>query len=615
MSTNINYLNKDFQSSKQALLDFASVYFPKTYSSFSESDPAMMFIEMSAYISDILNFYIDKNVQENFIEYAQNKDSLLNMAYFSGYRPKITSTSTVDLSVYQIVPAKISGSIAEPDYDYCLTIEANAKIRSSSQSSIIFITRDEVDFAHNSIYDPTEISVYEINNYTNQPEYYLFKKKVKAVSGDIKSTDITVYEPEKFFTTTINDTDIVEILSIIDSDGNKWYEVPYLAQDTIVDYVKNDYINSPKTYQDYSNVPYLLKLKKIQRRFVSRYDSDDKLVLEFGSGVTTSVDEEIIPNTNNVGLGLVDGISKNLQAYDPSNFLYTGEYGLAPSYTTLSVRYITGGGLISNVPANDLTEKYEIIVKTPSLNIDSLNESLLNYVKKSLAFNNDNSASGGGDGDNIDDIRLKSIASFSTQMRSVNKDDHTIRAYSLPAKFGSIAKVYTSNSVDNGLDIDMYILSYDSNKRLIKSSDSLKMNLKNYLEQFRIMSDNIRIKDAYYINIGVNFSIMVSPSYNNKEVLSNCLQKIKGYFNIDKWTIGQPILINSIRKELSDVEGVQSVTNIEIVNKYGESKGYSKYGYDIQSATKMEIVYPSKDKAIFEVRYPDMDINGKITTI
>lgn len=627
MSTQINYLDRDFQSNKDSLIDFAKTYFPNTFNDFGEADPAMMFIEMSAYVGDILNFYIDKSVQENFLEYAQNKDSLLALAYFSGYRPKTTSTSIVDLDVYQLVPSKLISGSATPDFDYAVSIDKQARIKSTSKTDIIFITQDLVDFSFSSSYDPTTVSVYEINQFSNLPDYFLLKKKVKAIAGNIKTQEFNVGSPEKFISFNLSDDNIIEILNVTDSDGNKWYEVPYLAQDTILEEVKNNYLNDPKMSQYEQDTPYLLRLKKIQRRFTTRLQSDNSLNIEFGSGVSNKPDEYIIPNTENVGMGLVDGISKINQSYDPSNFLYTGEYGLSPANTTLIVEYSVGGGVSSNVPANDLTQKYQLTVNSVNLASNNLNQTMLTFVKNSVEFNNEKASSGGGDGDTMDDIRLKSLASYSAQMRSVSDSDHVIRAYSLPPKYGSIAKAFISkdninNKFGNINDmkkdpflLNLYILSYDSTKKLTYGSVALKHNLKTYLNQFKILSDAINIKDAYYINIGINFDIIVIPSFNNREVLSNCLQKVKEFFNIDKWSINQPIIISDLRKEIGYVPGVQSVTKIEIVNKSGEDKGYSRFGYDIQSATKMDIIYPSKDAAIFEVRYPDQDIKGKVVTI
>jgi hypothetical protein len=256
--------------------------------------------------------------------------------------------------------------------------------------------------------------------------------------------------------------------------------------------------------------------------------------------------------------------------------MYTREYGLAPSNTNLTIRYISGGGVSTNVPANSITQIYEMSLNTVSLVQSTLNQQLLNYVKNSIAFNNENPSSGGGDGDSIEDIRLKTMANFPTQLRNVTKDDHMIRALSMPSKFGMLSKVYVAQDLalgeydkqedfinSNPLSLSFYVLSFDSDKKLTKASRAIKENLKNYIGQYKILSDGINIKDAYYINVGVNFDIIVLPAYNSREVLNQALSSVKDYFNIDKWQINQPIILSDIYNLLNAVQGVQSVVKVE----------------------------------------------------
>ena len=623
----IKYINRDFTDFKQALINYAKNYFPNVYNDFSDANPGNMFIEMASYVGDVLSFYIDKQTQENFLLFAQDKQNLMSMAYALGYRPKVTSTAIVDLDVYQQLPAVISGSIATPDYSYALTIDKDAMIKSATSPNIIFLTSTLVDFSFSSSSDTTDISIYQINGSSNQPDYYLLKKSVQAIAGTITSQDYNFGDPVKFNTITLPETNIIQILDVVDSDGNKWYEVPYLAQSTVFEAVRNIELNDPFLSQYSNTTPYLLKLLNVSKRFVTRFGTDNRLTLEFGAGVISNPDEEIIPNSDNIGMGLIDSISKLNTAFDPANFLYTQDYGLAPANTTLTVRYIVGGGVASNVPSNDLSQIYEMNVNPVTLNPTLLNTNLLNYIQNSISFNNPAPSSGGGDGDTVEDIRLKTISNFSTQLRNVTKDDHVIRALSMPAQFGTIAKAYVTqdfslNTVSqlqdyvdsNPLALSMYILSYDANKRLTNSSLAIKENLRNYISQYRIINDAISIKDAYYINIGVNFDIIVLPSYNSREILSGCLTAVENFFNIDKWQINQPIILSDIYNLIGTVKGVQSVVKVTVVNKYGVANGYSPYGYDIQGATKSNVIYPSLDPSIFEVRFPKSDIYGRIVT-
>jgi hypothetical protein len=380
--------------------------------------------------------------------------------------------------------------------------------------------------------------------------------------------------------------------------------------------------NEPNYADENDNARFMLRLKRVPRRFISRFDDDNNLTLEFGSGVTSVPDETIIPNPDNVGLGLVDGISKLNQAYDPSNFLYTNEYGIAPANTTLTVQYIIGGGIETNLPSDDINVNSTVNTFIDTYNLDP---NLVTSIQSSIRFNNSQPSSGGGPGETTEQIRLQALANFPTQNRNVTKADYLVRTLSMPAKFGYISKAYVTqdylvaNDTDrqnfinnNPLALSVYVLSTDIDGKVIRVSDAIKQNLKTYLAYHKIASDAILIKDAYYANIKVSFDITVSPAYNSQEVLSRAITAVKEYFDVDKWEINQPIIYSNVYNLIGTVMGVQSVIKVDIVNLAGGD--YSQYSYDIKGATKQGVVYPSLDPMIFEVRYPDTDIYGKVVT-
>jgi hypothetical protein len=619
----IQYLNKDFDSLKAQLINFAQTYYPNTYNDFNETSPGMMLIEMASYIGDVLSFYTDNQIQENFLQFAKQRKNLLAQAYTYGYQPKVTKAASVNLSVYQVVPAVLSGSQFTPDLNYALILQEGGKISSNLDSNIQFYINEKLDFSKSTPDSETEISVYSTDVNQN-PQFYLLKKTVKASAGTLTSTNISFSNPERYPTVDITDSNIIEIVNVVDSNNNKWYEVPYLAQDTIFVPTVNTAQNDPNLSQYNDTVPYLLKLIKVPRRFIKRFKADNQLQLQFGPGISSGADEEIIPNSDNIGLGLPYGVDKMTTAFDPSNFLYTQTYGLAPSNTTLTVTYLKGGGATSNAPTNTLTINSGI---TTSFNGNNLDNNLSNTVLSSLAFNNEESANGGGDGDTDEQIRQNSLASFPTQLRTVTKDDYIVRTLSLPSKYGVVSKAYVNQDISiqnnfttdllatqNFNSISLYILSRDSNNNLTVPNNALKQNLKTYLSQYRMVTDAVNIKNAFIINIGVNFEIIVRPNYNNRLILNNCLTTLQNYFNIDKWQINQPIILPEIYSNLDQVEGVQTVQKVEIVNKVGSNNSYSQYSYDIKGATINNIVYPSLDPSIFEVKFPTTDIQGRVVT-
>ena len=616
----IKYYNKDFATLRQDLINYARTYFQNTYMDFSPSSPGNMFMEMAAYIGDVLSFYTDTQLQETLLLYAQERKNIIALAYALGYRPKITTASSVMLDVYQQVPS-IGAPTYSPDWRYAFKIAQNSTIQSTSNPSVTFITEDLVDFGFSSSFDPTTITIYQYDGSGN-PQFYLLKKQVKAYSGTIKTTDFTFGNPQQFSTVTISDPDIIQILSVTDSDNNQWYEVPYLAQDTVFDETLNIASNEPNYADENDNARFMLRLKRVPRRFVSRFDDDNNLTLEFGSGVTSVPDETIIPNPDNVGLGLVDGISKLNQAYDPSNFLYTNEYGIAPANTTLAVEYVTGGGITANLPSDDININSIVTSFIDSYNLDA---NLITSLRNSIRFNNSQPSAGGGPGESTEQIRLQALANFPTQNRNVTKADYLVRTLSMPAKFGYISKAYVTqdylvaNDTDrqnfvtnNPLALSIYILSTDLDNKMTRASNAIKQNLKTYLAYHKMASDAILIKDAYYANIKVSFDITTSPAYNSQEVLTRAIAAVKDYFDISKWQINQPIIYSNIYNLIGAVMGVQSVVKVDVVNLAGGN--YSLYSYDIKAATKQGVVYPSLDPMIFEVRFPDTDIYGKVVT-
>ena len=619
----VQYLNKDFNTLKAQLINFAKIYYPNTYNDFSETSPGLMLIEMSSYVGDILSFYLDNQIQENFLQFAKQRKNLLALAYNFGYRPKVTNTASTIIDIYQIVPAILSGGEYVPDFSYALILEEGTQIQSNINSEVQFYIQDKIDFSKSGSYSDTEISVY--SNNLNNPSFFLLKKQSKAFSGNITTTSFTFNNPERFPTIILNDTNIIDIIDVTDSDNNKWYEVPYLAQDTIYEPTENTAQNNPTLSQYNDTVPYLLKLKKVPRRFISRFKTNNTLELQFGPGISSGADEEIIPNFDNIGLGLPYGVDKMTTAFDPSNFLYTQTYGLAPSNTALNITYLKGGGAVSNTPSNTLTKK---IAGNVSFNGGGLDPTLSNLILNSLAFDNEIAASGGGDGDTNEDLRLNTLATYPTQLRAITKEDYIIRSLSLPSKYGVVSKAYINQdlSIQNNFSTDLiatenpnaislYILSKDVNNTLSQSNLALKQNLKTYLSQYRMITDAINIKDAFIINIGINFDIITRPNFNNKLVINNCILSLQNYFNTDKWQINQPIIIPNIYTLLDKIEGVQTVENIEFINKSGISNGYSQYSYDIKGATINNVLYPSLDPSIFEIKFPEIDIQGRVVTL
>ena len=642
----VNYLNKDFGDFRDNLIEFAKVYFPNTYNDFNEASPGMMFIEMAAYVGDVLSYYIDSSFRESLLAYAEEKRNVYNIAQSFGYTPKVTSPSSVVLDVYQTVPALNQ----KPDYRYALNVKAGTTVTSAATDTT-FRTLEDCNFNFSSSFDARDVTVFETDS--GAPTKFLFKKKVKAESGNINTEYISFGTAEKYSQIKLANAKVIEIISVTDSDGNTWHEVDSLARDTIFEDMENNSSNSPDSVGDRESVPYLLKLKKVSRRFTTYINQNDETVLRFGAGISDNPDEEIVPNPDMVGSNLPGSPSKLTTAFDPSNFLKTKAFGTAPSNTTLTIKYSYGGGIDDNVNSDDITNISSISYEIQD---SLLSSGLVQDAKDSVEFTNPKPATGGSGGQTIKEVRESALAYYQAQQRAVTKEDYVVRAYSLPPKYGNIAKVHLTqddqlnrdaDSIDldrqvtpadvaagrtlrsfqagrflNPLAMNMYTLGFDSNKKLTKMNQTSKENLKTYLSQFRLVTDAVNIKDAYVINIAVNFAILTKTGFNKNDVLLRCVTAVQDFFDIDRLQIGQPIVLSDIAYELSLIDGVASIVPpvdnnpnklpIVVENKYKLNEGYSGNYYDIENGMIDGILYPALDPSIFEIKYPNSDIKGKV---
>lgn len=654
----INYVGKDFATLKQNIIDFTKTYFPNTYSDFNESSPGMVFVEMASYIGDVLSFYQDTQLKESLLYHATERKNVMSIAQSFGYKPKVTAPAVTTMTVYQLVPNTGNGVNNRPDSRMYLKIKEGMEV--AGKNGIVFRTTDGVDFANEV---DREIDVYERDTNTGEPILYLITKRVKAISATRVSKTIGPVVDIEYPTITIDDTNIIEISSVVDDLGNKYYEVPYLAQESMFVEKPNTQANS-ELYTSSSIVPYVLEVQKVPRRFSTKINSDNTIDLQFGSGDVSMPDEQILPNTKNVGLGLANSVNRLNQGIDPSNFLKTNTFGISPINRTLTVTYLTGGGIDANINQGELTiiNKIEYDEDLLSLETDLLQS--YQSGKESIAVENLESAVGGRGAESIEEIRQNALATYGSQNRAVTKQDYIIRALSMPERYGSVAKVHVSqdgeidnnspasilanpntlseftnlvdsiknlnksdiqkeltkflsqkktaiSEVNNPFAINMYVLGYDGNKKLTNLNQAIKQNLKTYIGEYRIITDAINLIDGFIVNIGLDFEVVCYSNYNKREVLANCLTEMQEYFNIDNWTFNKPINISEIELILANVEGVMSVPSVKISNLCANDGTYAPNDYNIDEATKGKIVYPSLDPCVFEVKYPNKDIKGR----
>lgn len=646
-SKEIRYLNRDFSQLKESLINFAKTYYPNTYRDFSPSAPGMMFIEQAAYVGDVLSYYTDYAFKESIMSSATERRNIINLARYLGYKVKPSRASTGTVNLFQLCPSTTDGNgNYYPDTDYMLLVKENTQF--SNNAGAYYILSQAVDFQVSSSMSSRLDTVYSRKT-DGTPEFFLLQKSGSINSGQILSKEVVVNSPTPFYQIDLDESNVLAILDVTDSDNNKWYEVDYLAQELVPIATPNDaeFEGSLSQYKD--SVPYIVKYLKTSRRYITIVDENNKTTLQFGAG-TNGIDDEIVTfDSNLIGVGL-SRISNVNVPLDPANFLKNENYGIAPFNTTLTIRYLIGGGLQSNCPSNDIRNVVSAEFDNPSEGLLPEQVELLNTVKNSLQVFNPVPCVGGKDTETDEEIKQNAMANFAAQSRTVTQNDYLVRVYSLPAKFGSVAKaqVIADTSLEVGVNkilvgtvdqnnvasvvnnsddnffrriaydvtnpfaINVYLLSYDANKKLVRPNDALITNLITYLKQSRMITDGVNIIDGYVINIGVEFTITVYKGFNKKDVLLNCIEAVQSFFNIDKWNFSQPINLSQLQLEIAKVDGVQSVISLTIKNKTALEGEYSSVEYDIAAATKNGIIYPSVDPSIFEVKYPDSDIKGSV---
>lgn len=619
----IKYLNKDFGQFRANLINFTKNYFPNTYNDFNESSPGMMFLEMASYVGDVLSYYTDYALKETLLPYAQETENMLRLSQFYGVQTRNVASSVAKLDIYQTVPAIGTGTSARPDFRYALEIDENMIV--STNDGTKFRTLDVVDFHQSGSNSGLDISVYSIDGAGNV-DFYLLKKQVDVISGQQKTVTFTFGDPKIYDKIVLPDDNIIEIVNVTDDSGNRWREVPFLGQDTIFESIRNISFNDPELSVNRSTAPYILKLTRTPYRFVSRLRDDGRVELQFGAGISSGINEAIIPNPTNVGLSLPVISRTTDTALDPSNFLYTDTYGTAPNNTTLTVTYTIGKGLNDNAGANEITNIDSVTYLTT---VDNVDATLLQNAKDSVAVNNPTPATGGSNLPPVETLRQNIIGNFASQYRAVTKEDYLMRIYAMPAKYGSVEKAYIApdsqldtadreyprDVIANQLGLDLYLLGFDANKNLVPVNRVVKENLRTYLSNYRMLTDALSIKDAFIINIQIEFEIITRPDYNSNEVLLRCLSVLRDKFSNDRNQINGPISISNCMTDLDKVEGVQSVVSFDVKNVFDTNAGYSGNVYDIKSATRNNIIYPSLDPSIFEVKYPDTDIKGRVVKL
>lgn len=629
-----NYLNRDFTQLRSALIEYAKTYYPETYKDFNETSPGMMLIELSSYVGDVLNFYIDKQYRELILTMAQEKKNVVHVAKMLGYKTSPVKPAIVRLQLTQEVAADTTDpNNIVPNISALTTtvVPAGTQVRSTTDDTIVFETLQEVDFSSTDFTTIPPIQ-YTFDSTSGLTSTFLLTRHVKAISGETKTFVQSVGSPTKFFNLTLPETNVVEVTNLTDTGKNKYHEVDYLVQDRVpvsTHYTEDDTRATSYTALDGEStidvsVPYTLKYISTPKRYVRDYDPDtNQTVLTFGngllrSGTSGSLRASFLEVEQNgfITPGATDTLNQSVDPLASDSF---GTLGEAPGNTTLTVQYRVGGGIKSNVPSGDLTT------------IDVAG----------ISVTNPEPARGGADAESVEEIRRRGLAFFASQARCVTKDDYFARIMNMPAKFGSVAKAYVDRTIiraniEEPGTVRIFLLSYDDDKHLVRTPDITKQNLRNYLSEFKMITDDIIIQDGFHINFGILFDVTGYPFADKTELKIKVINVIKDFFHIDKMNFKQPIILTELEYLILGIKGVRGVNNLNLTQtsvpggsspifepglfNYNASgvitnnnAGYG-YPYDFmgEALTPFKTILPSVDPSVFELRDPNNNIKGVV---
>tara|TARA_R100000388_G_scaffold42650_1_gene32634 strand:+ start:9131 stop:10939 length:1809 start_codon:yes stop_codon:yes gene_type:complete len=591
----INYTSRDFESIKRDLINHVKRYYPNVYKDFNEASFGSIMLDTVSYVGDILSFYMDYNVNESFLETAIESNNIIKLARQMGYKYKGYPVASGIVTLYIVVPANSTG--VQPDLRYAPILKKGT-VFGSSGNQASYTLNEDVDFSLAS----NEVVVSNVDPTTGVPTAYAIKAYGQVVSGQIKRKTVEVGDFQRFRKIGIADTNISEIVSVFDTNGNQYYEVDYLTQDTI-------YVPIVNKGADSDRVKSILKPKRVPRRFVFEQLSN-QFYLQFGYGSEANLTNEIISDPSKVILNVNGKDYVVDESFDPTNLIETEKMGISPTNTTLTIEYRVNTTNNTNIGARSLTSVSD--QRYSFANIDTLAQQSVRNVINSLEFENENPIIGAVSTPSVQELKYRAYGAFTSQNRAVTSSDYKSVIYNMPPKFGAVKRCNIVQDEDSfKRNLNLYIVSEDAEGNLTEATSTLKKNLKNYLSRYKMINDTIDILDGRVVNIGIKIDIIADEEKNKFEVLQNSIDALKSEILNTKYDIGQPIRISDMFKTLKDVDGLLDVISVKIDRKTGSL--YSTTSYDIKANTSPDgRLLLGRDDVVFEVKYPDSDIVGTV---
>lgn len=596
------YLARDFDGLRANLLEYARAYYPERIRDFSESSLGGLFLDFAAYVGDNLSFYLDHQYGELNPDTAVESVNIQRQLRAAGVPIVGASPAIVPITVYIEVPAVNANGVIQPHPDALPVIKANSSF--TANNGVVFNLLEDIDF-NSRRSDGTLVAEYKIGekSASGQAQSFILAHSGLCISGlEVTENFVIGQEFVPFNTITLSNPNVSDIISVNDLLGNIYYQVSALTHDVVFQNVLN-------TAKDNELVPDTIKVIPAPYRYTTNVDlTSRKTTLTFGGGNAATLQDDIIPDPSTFAISYPYTRTFSRIPVNPQQLMTTTTLGVAAAGTTYSITYRYGGGLNHNVDANQIQNPRVLNVFFPG----NPTPQIAGQVRSSIEVNNKIRAAGGEDAPSADDLKALIPSIRNSQERIVTREDLLARVYTIPSNFGRVFRAAIRSNPHNPLATQLYIVSRDSENRLITAPDTLKLNLVKYLNPYRMISDAIDVLDARVVNLKFSFDVLIDPALNRSVVIQNILTKLQTYFNIGNFHIDQPIVMSDLSNLIFQVPGVISINQMRFDNMVGvvNNRQYSNVTFDVNSNTRMGLVFPPAG-GIFEVRYPEVDIIGK----
>jgi len=594
-----SYLNKDFESFRADLVSYARTFFSDKIQDFGDATVGGLLLDMNAYVGDVMSYYLDHQFNELDIETAVEDRNIQRLLRNAGVKIMGATPAVADIDFYIKVDSNPDDT-SLPMHSYLPTIVQGTIV--SSTNGVLFTLADDIDFSEKDSDGNYAFQQITPANASSPPKQYILKRSGRCISGSVSRKEFSISDSfVPFRKLTLSGVNISEIIYVMDTRGNKYYEVDSLVQNVVYKRVSNQ-------SSDSVDVPENLELLPCPYRYTVQRDVNSGTTsIRFGSGRADTLDDDIIPDPSELSLPMYGKKEIKRFSIDPNNLLRTQSLGISPINTTILVEYRQGGGLSHNVSAGSI-----VGIKTLHTEFKAnLHASVKTRIRASVDCTNPQAAAGGENQVSLEDMKRLLVSAKNTQSRIVTKADLISHIYMMPSRFGRVYRVGVRSNPDNPLATLLYIISRDSSGRLTISPDSLKDNLALFLNENRLISDAIDILDSPIVHIGINYSIVVNNIANKKATILTINSKLKKYFKVANFQIDQPIMTGDIQNIILNSPGVISLSELDIINLNGSKDGrvYSDIIFNIDQNTYKGIISPEPG-GIFEIRYPDLDITG-----